>query len=230
MARNFLPALQERPILVAHRGLSLDGAQDNTIAAFAAAFDAGADAIECDLRMTEDRGLVLFHDREVVLGEQTHAVNALDTRRCAALSIPELDDLLSLLETYPGRGAVIDVKTRAAAEELFSRLEPRPNLMVISFSDAVVVRACKLRWNAALIEGFLPMILRDLSPSDAYLSPSLERMSSYIDNLTEAELAISLVGTVDDPAQARLLAARGVWALTTKRADQLTRTLRRAQT
>ncbi len=53
------------PVLaIAHRGASID-APENTLEAFALAVDQGADMIETDLHMTEDRGIVLAHDPEI---------------------------------------------------------------------------------------------------------------------------------------------------------------------
>jgi glycerophosphoryl diester phosphodiesterase len=47
--------------LVAHRGASHD-APENTVAAFEAAREQGADAVECDLRLTADNAVVAMHD------------------------------------------------------------------------------------------------------------------------------------------------------------------------
>jgi glycerophosphoryl diester phosphodiesterase len=49
------------PMIVAHRGASAD-APENTLAAFELAWKLGADAIECDVWMTEDGHLVCIHD------------------------------------------------------------------------------------------------------------------------------------------------------------------------
>lgn len=51
-----------RPQVVAHRGASHDNAE-HTLAAYVAALDAGADGLECDVRMTADGHLVCVHDR-----------------------------------------------------------------------------------------------------------------------------------------------------------------------
>ncbi|HEY4229913.1 MAG TPA: glycerophosphodiester phosphodiesterase [Thermoanaerobaculia bacterium] len=51
------------PIVVAHRGASRLQ-PENTVAAFAAALDEGADAIETDVCMTSDRRYVLWHDAD----------------------------------------------------------------------------------------------------------------------------------------------------------------------
>jgi glycerophosphoryl diester phosphodiesterase len=54
----------DRPILVAHRGAS-PSAAEHTLGAYEAAIDSGADALECDVRMTRDGHLVCVHDRTV---------------------------------------------------------------------------------------------------------------------------------------------------------------------
>ncbi|TQL66188.1 glycerophosphoryl diester phosphodiesterase [Nocardioides albertanoniae] len=53
-----------RPQVVAHRGASHDIAE-HTLAAYVAALDAGADALECDVRLTMDGHLVCVHDRHL---------------------------------------------------------------------------------------------------------------------------------------------------------------------
>jgi glycerophosphoryl diester phosphodiesterase len=52
------------PQVVAHRGASHDIAE-HTLAAYAAALDAGADGLECDVRLTADGHLVCVHDRDL---------------------------------------------------------------------------------------------------------------------------------------------------------------------
>lgn len=53
-----------RPQVVAHRGASHDH-PEHTLGAYLRAIDAGADALECDVRMTADGHLVCVHDRRV---------------------------------------------------------------------------------------------------------------------------------------------------------------------
>src|SRR3954447_223904 len=52
------------PQVVAHRGASEDEAE-HTLAAYHRAIDDGADAFECDVRLTRDGVLVCVHDRRV---------------------------------------------------------------------------------------------------------------------------------------------------------------------
>lgn len=51
-----------RPQVVAHRGASDENAE-HTLGAYVAALDAGAEALECDVRLTADGHLVCVHDR-----------------------------------------------------------------------------------------------------------------------------------------------------------------------
>jgi glycerophosphoryl diester phosphodiesterase len=57
-----LHADKNRVLVVAHRGSS-GSAPENTVAAFQLALESGADIIECDIRLTRDEEVVIFHDR-----------------------------------------------------------------------------------------------------------------------------------------------------------------------
>jgi glycerophosphoryl diester phosphodiesterase len=52
------------PLVVAHRGSS-QVRPEHTLGAYLAAIDEGADALECDVRLTADGHLVCIHDRKV---------------------------------------------------------------------------------------------------------------------------------------------------------------------
>lgn len=54
----------DAPLIIAHRGASHDVAE-HTLPAYLAALDAGADGLECDVRLTKDGHLVCVHDRTV---------------------------------------------------------------------------------------------------------------------------------------------------------------------
>jgi len=56
--------VSRRPQVVAHRGASADEAE-HTLAAYRRAIEVGADALECDVRLTRDGVLVCVHDRRV---------------------------------------------------------------------------------------------------------------------------------------------------------------------
>jgi len=58
------PLALDVPQVIAHRGAS-QAAPEHTLAAYAQAIDDGADALECDVRLTRDGVPVCVHDRRV---------------------------------------------------------------------------------------------------------------------------------------------------------------------
>ncbi|WP_089100550.1 glycerophosphodiester phosphodiesterase [Streptomyces hyaluromycini] len=78
-------APQHRIQVVAHRGASED-APEHTLAAYKKAIEDGADALECDVRLTADGHLVCVHDRRVNRTSNGRgAVSALELADLAAL-------------------------------------------------------------------------------------------------------------------------------------------------
>ncbi|MGW0736323.1 glycerophosphodiester phosphodiesterase [Streptomyces sp. NPDC002851] len=76
---------QQTPQVVAHRGAS-DDAPEHTLAAYRKAIEDGADALECDVRLTADGHLVCVHDRRVNrTSNGKGAVSALELADLAAL-------------------------------------------------------------------------------------------------------------------------------------------------
>src|SRR4051812_22616653 len=75
-----------RPQVVAHRGSSAAMAE-HTLGAYVQALDDGADALECDVRLTADGHLVCVHDRKV--NRVTNARGVVSSMRLADLD--ELD-------------------------------------------------------------------------------------------------------------------------------------------
>ena len=67
-----------RPQVVAHRGSSFTN-PEHTLAAYVRALDEGADALECDVRLTSDGHLVCVHDRtlERVTGTRGSVVSTM---------------------------------------------------------------------------------------------------------------------------------------------------------
>src|SRR5690242_16503747 len=72
-----------RPQVVAHRGASRVRAE-HTLGAYVQAIEDGADALECDVRLTADGHLVCVHDRRV--DRTTNARGAVSTMRLEQLS------------------------------------------------------------------------------------------------------------------------------------------------
>ncbi len=101
---------------VAHRGLHSTGVPENSLAAFAAAADAGY-AIELDIHLSSDGEIVVFHDDTTVrLTGADHKVTATSAAVLTALSLdgtPERIPLLrEVLDLVAGRvPLLIEIKT-----------------------------------------------------------------------------------------------------------------------
>ncbi|MFC7217987.1 glycerophosphodiester phosphodiesterase [Streptomyces polyrhachis] len=75
----------QTPAVIAHRGASQE-APEHTLAAYRTAIDSGADALECDIRLTADGHLVCVHDRRVNrTSNGKGAVSRLELAELAAL-------------------------------------------------------------------------------------------------------------------------------------------------
>ena len=85
-----------RPQVVAHRGASHDQAE-HTLGAYIRAIEAGADALECDVRLTADGHLVCVHDRRV---DRTSN----GTGKVSTLELAQLEglDWASWKQAHPG--------------------------------------------------------------------------------------------------------------------------------
>jgi len=110
--------------VVAHRGASREH-PEHTAAAYRAALDAGADAVECDVRLTADQVLVCVHDRRIDRTSDGHgAVSSLTLAELSRFSfggaaVLTFEALLGLLREA-GRPVGLAVETkhpcRAGAE------------------------------------------------------------------------------------------------------------------
>jgi glycerophosphoryl diester phosphodiesterase len=74
-----------RPQVVAHRGASFDIAE-HTLGAYLEAIRAGAEALECDVRLTADGHLVCVHDRDLRRTASSHGL-------VSTMDLAELDQL-----------------------------------------------------------------------------------------------------------------------------------------
>jgi glycerophosphoryl diester phosphodiesterase len=156
-----------RPMVVAHRGASVEE-PENTIEAFEAAIDAGADAVEFDVRMTADGFAVVMHDPDVSrTTDGTGRVSEMSLKEIRALRIafpgggatgvPTLEEALRCLA---GRAAAdIEIKNlpgepgftpdrEAAVEATLAALDPvgfTGQVIVSSFNPASIAHCRRLR-------------------------------------------------------------------------------------
>jgi len=121
MPLEFLARRIGRPFVCAHRGFS-SLAPENTIAAFDAAWSAGAEFIETDIRLTRDGHVVVIHDDSVdrttdgtglVRDKTLVEIKGLDAGkwRDARFSGERVPTLADVLEWCRGRlGLLIEIK------------------------------------------------------------------------------------------------------------------------
>jgi glycerophosphoryl diester phosphodiesterase len=138
-----VPLLERRPLVIAHRGASRQ-APENTLAAFAAAIDAGCDAVELDVRRTADGVLVAHHAaarRGTPLGRLTYEQLKALTRH----QPPTLSQTVTLCE---GRiGLDVELKeegTEKPALALLAQRFPRSRLLITSFHETVIATVKRL--------------------------------------------------------------------------------------
>ena len=119
-------------VIAAHRGASAR-LPDNSMAAFRAAIEAGADAIEADLRRTREGLLVLEHDP-------------------LPDAPPPLAELSQLVELARGRVRLdIELKEAGYEREVLAALDPRPEgLLLTSFLPEAVAALRELDAAAEL--------------------------------------------------------------------------------
>ncbi|WP_245885973.1 glycerophosphodiester phosphodiesterase [Xylanimonas oleitrophica] len=111
------------PVVVAHRGSS-SVAPQNTMAAFEAAWRAGAGMIELDVQLSADGEVVVIHDDTVdattdgtgpVAGHDLAALRALDAGAWfapafAGQRVPTLGEVLTFLRERPGTDLLLELK------------------------------------------------------------------------------------------------------------------------
>jgi len=142
------------PLIVAHRGASAD-APENTLAAFAEAWRQNADAIECDVRLTADGRLAVFHDAHLLTASGQKlplAATPLAGLQAAGLAAHlgqparghRLAALAEVLATVPAdKGIFIEIKSGAETvppllQTLRASRLRKAQISVISFHPEVI--------------------------------------------------------------------------------------------
>jgi len=104
-----------RPLVIAHRGVHTTGATENTLQAFEAAVELGADMIELDVRRTGAGELAVMHDHR--LGEVTLDSCSLDEfEQRTGFRPPLFTDVLAWAESRIGLD--VELKEDGYAEQV----------------------------------------------------------------------------------------------------------------
>jgi glycerophosphoryl diester phosphodiesterase len=225
-----------RPMVVAHRGASVEQ-PENTIAAFEAAIDAGADAVEFDVRLTVDGHAVVMHDPDVSrTTDATGLVSEMTLEEVRKLGVPTLEEALRCLS---GRAGVdIEIKNlpgepdftpgrEPAVEATLSaldRLAFSGQVIVSSFNPASIAHSRALRPDvpSGLLTAYEveadDALVRATSQGHSWVLPFVSTVLSAHDRFAErVHRSGALLGVwiADDPSTARKLFELGVDAVAT---------------
>ncbi|SCF64226.1 glycerophosphodiester phosphodiesterase [Streptomyces sp. Ncost-T10-10d] len=162
--------------VIAHRGAS-DDAPEHTLAAYRKAIEDGADALECDVRLTADGHLVCVHDRRVNRTSNGRgAVSALELSELAALDFGSWKDReeSESPDWDPVPGELTSVLTLERLLELVAetRAVGRPLQLAIETKHPT-------RWAGQVEERLLHLLKRfelDVPPAEG---PSPVRIMSF---------------------------------------------------
>lgn len=217
--------------IVAHRGASATH-HENTLEAFQAAVDQGADGIELDVRLTADEVLVVHHDAHLADGTRIRGVSADDLPSWVptlgeALDVagdlwvnveiknvpdePDYDDQHQISVAVAGL-----VGARLAVEDIGEAVDVADRMMISSFNAGSVDRIRKadpslpvalLVWGqadpASLIARAEAHGFGAIHPHDLLVD------RSFVQRASAAGLQVN-VWTVDDPDRIVELAELGV--------------------
>ncbi|MFI8218588.1 glycerophosphodiester phosphodiesterase [Streptomyces sp. NPDC085932] len=166
---------RQHPIqVVAHRGASED-APEHTLAAYTKAIEDGADALECDVRLTADGHLVCVHDRRVNRTSNGRgAVSALELADLAALDFGSW----KTRDVWKGRDEEPDWEHRPEDREATSVLTLERLLELVADAGRPVELAVETkhptRWAGQVEERLLALLKR--FGLDAPASPEESRI------------------------------------------------------
>jgi glycerophosphoryl diester phosphodiesterase len=221
--------------ITAHRGYA-HAAPENTLGAFRAAIDAGADWAELDVQLTADDVVIVQHDRDFARVTVGH-----DPRRPGQLTLAEVRRLVlhdRAGKPYPGeriptlkevidlaRGRIrlnVELKVYggdrriAAATARLLRDERFEDQCVVASLDYEALQLAKREDERLRTAAIVTYAVGDLSRLD--VDDLSVNVSLATDDLLRAARGHGkgvMVWTVDDPGQARRLVGRGVRNLIT---------------
>ena len=129
------------PRVIAHRGFALDHAE-NTLGAFQAALDAGADILETDVHLSKDGVVVVAHDPDLTrVARRPGLVSDFTHKELASMDLgfgEGFPSLEGLLKAFPEARFNIDLKTRSAVEpfaEVIRALNAEDRILATSFDE-----------------------------------------------------------------------------------------------
>jgi glycerophosphoryl diester phosphodiesterase len=218
-------------IIIAHRGASAYE-PENTLRSFRRAIEMGADMIELDVRLSQDRHLVIMHDEEVDRTTNGHGlVSGKTLRELRQLDagmgewIPTLEEVVALIK---GRtGLVIELKEPGTEEGVIGVVKENnltEGVFIVSFNQDLIKRVKELepKIKTGLILFSSPdpvMLARDCS-ADA-VAPFHEFVTSEVIEKAHENKLLIITWTVDNRERGEELKNMGIDGIVTNKPDML---------
>ena len=226
-----------RPLVIGHRGVRREGLVENTLPAFEAAVAEGAEAIELDVRVCGTGEVVVAHDatlERITGGADPRAIAELPLAELGRVTLPggaRVSTLAEVLAFARERRLAVNVEMKRdapsrtaivrALARLLGRWDPAHAVLVSSFDPAMLaglrlllpqvslaVLVHRTRWHRLHAAMGVPVGAAAVNLERTLTRPDL------IAALRARGFAIN-VWTVNDPGEARDLAALGVDGLIT---------------
>lgn len=135
------------PRVIAHRGFCA-GHAENTIGAFQAALDVGADLLETDVHISKDGQVIVAHDADLSrVAGRPGLVSELTAAELASIDLgfgQGFPTLVEALEAFPGAKFNIDLKAPEVVDpfvDVVSQLRAHDRVLVASFDEGSRSRA-----------------------------------------------------------------------------------------
>jgi glycerophosphoryl diester phosphodiesterase len=211
-----------RPLIYAHRGSSFDH-PENTRAAFMAAISDGADGFECDLRLTKDNQVVIWHDSNMLRMANHKAVVAHTDYSEMKEIYPDLMLLTELIEMASEHKKALALETKhpvpsgnEVENKIMELISPYKNLDIalLSFSWLAIEKVAKSETNietVALVNALNAPIMNRFSSAKSF-APDIEEIRNHPELVAkyQSEGKRVFVWTVNEVNDLKLCAQLGV--------------------
>lgn len=141
---------QKKLYICGHRG-DRTGRDENTMAAFRRAIDAGADLLETDVHMTKDGEIVLCHNGDVD-GHTLIKDHTVGELRKIKQDLPKLSELIVLAKQHEQLGLIIELKDYPADIRSVTdpSIDPGLSPATEAFACTCADKACEMLLDAGL--------------------------------------------------------------------------------
>ena len=206
--------LSKETVIIGHRGVMKRGFRENSVEAFLEALKEGADGVELDVRLSENREVIVMHDP--LISKHESEVRKLKTKESLSLKNPNRGSeevtltLNRVFEVLPKTALIdIDLKEIEAVGEVLetvSRYEAEERTLLSAPNTKTLEEVRKL--NGDILVSFSPTSLKSLFlipvlkerfelfavsfPMEALLFMSINAVRHYLKLLKDYGLKIAL--------------------------------------